>query len=200
MKKNIGIFFSSLVSLILIITFPSAGFCKQSLDNFTLDSRSGTIRDLAIAFTNATGFDLLLSDAVFYDIQVQGSYKNVALASFLSRVLKGYNYATVIDNEHNAVIVDIYDKPVNSKGSTISNVPMNTSDLSVDDNIQFSRIIATNEKENEDYLNNPDSIDPLSGLTIKELKERSELAEIEIEKLKYDSSFTDPFSGATTLK
>lgn len=192
LRYHLVIFFST---LFLSLT-SSQGLTAHSIDNFSLNITHGTIKDFTQAFHKETGYQLVFTDTSYEDMQANGLFKNISYSKFLSRLLKEYNFATVIDDSNRVIAINIYGKsPEIEIASLIHTEKVNNPTIVVDNT--SSAPSSNNEKEYQEYINNPESVDPTNGISFKQLREQALAAEQEIERIKNDPNFIDPFSGMT---
>lgn len=157
-----------------------------SLNNESLQVMTETILE-------QTGYTLLFPDN-FHSMKVSGEFKDISIDELLSRVLKGINHSIVFVEDDHLLIVKLFGAPkdieeaVVTKGKSGSTSPEEYYD-------ELLRIGKNNEKDYQDYMNNPSSIDPRTGLTLGELKEKAKADEMAIEKIFNDDNSIDPSSG-----
>lgn len=157
----------------------------------TLSSGNETIKGLSKNVFDQTGYTLIFPDN-FYSMKISGDFSNVTLNAILSSVLKGISYSLEINEAESLIFVKLFDNSskteiTGGEGSRLSNVYY----------AELVRIAEENEKKYQAFRNNPDSIDPVSGLSFKEIKKRVDSAESKTQEFVNNDSSIDPFSGKT---
>lgn len=160
----------------------------------TLSSEEETIKSLTKNVFDKTGYTLIFPDN-FYSMKIIGNFSNISLKALLSNVLNGINYSLEINEKKALVFVHLFKNPsdpamAGEEGSPSANAYY----------AELVRIAQENENRYQAFRNNPDSIDPLSGLSFKEAKKRADSAELKIKEFVNNDSSIDPFSGELIKK
>jgi len=195
LKRGISL---KILSFCLILS----ALCILSLDCYAVDVSSvkislsiedGSIEDLTKDVFEKTGYTLLFPEH-FHSMKVRGNFSNVTLDQLLARVLKGVNHSLVINEEESFIIVHLFGRQPDQgedEGVVVSADPSSPERY-------FAELVAIakkNEEEFQKFRNNPNSIDPSSGLSFGELWKSAASGESEISKFINSENSIDPTSG-----
>ncbi len=188
--NRVTIFFAALSWLLLL---PFVDYSKADIGTFSLELQENSLREVSSMFQEKTGYEISFPE-VFHSMNISGKYTDTSLDRFLSRILKGTNYATIVDDNKKFVIVTIYENSVasNINGANNTTEPDNSASYQF---YELEKIAAENEAEYQNFINNPESIDPSNGLTFSKVRELLKTAEGDIFAFFNNPESIDPFSG-----
>lgn len=183
--------------IVLAIVFQYTLSClalEATTTGVSLSLNNESLQVMTEDILEQTGYTVLFP-ANFYSMKVSGEFKNISIDELLSRVLKGIDHSIVLIEDEALLVVKLFRTPksiddgVVIKGEIAPTTPEDYYD-------ELVRIGKNNEKEYQDYIKNPSSTDPWSGLTLGELKKKAKNHEMAIEKFVEEDNSIDPFSGA----
>lgn len=188
MNRFIFIFLTVFISFFISNAF---SFATESSDKISLSVKDQSMRTLTEKIKEQTGYDIFIPE-IFYDMKVSGEFKDVTLNELLARVLKGISHSTVTNEEESWIIVQVFSNSPDTYTESNGNIDSESPEK------YYAELIRTgkeNEARFQEFAQDPNSIDPLSGLSFKELWERADLGEASVQIMLNDPQSIDPFSG-----
>lgn len=173
-----------IVSLFVVIAFMQTGSCEaeiytQKIEKLSIGDKT-VLRDVVDDIFKQTGYKIVVSDELALT-PIAGVYEDVSVENFLRRVFKKYNVSVIYDEKAKVAFVRAFGENLNKdqKGAYVA-VPK--------------------EGLLEDGESDPSAVDPLSGISLAELK-RTQIEQLEeMERLRNDPETLDPLSGTPLME
>ncbi len=149
----------------------------------TIDADKRPLKDVLAEIASQIDWTVIV-DKNLADTAVTGTYKDIELEAFLKRTFKGENLIVLYDEELKTIDVRAFGEN-GVKRAIISE----ESQVVIPDEEALQALRAKEEQIYEEYISNPDSIEPLTGMTL------GEIAAIQAAEQKaYDAYITNPNS------
>ena len=190
MNKLIGF----MISFIICTSNHNSYAFDLSTSSISLSIKNESLKVVTENVFDQTGYTLVFPEN-FYSMKVSGNFNKVTLEQLIARVLKGMNHSLIINEEETLVIVSLFDSSHirDKKYDAIGQGDLNSPEHKYD---ELVRIGKRNEEEFQNFKNDPNSIDPISGLSFREVWERAASGEAAIKNFVNSYGSIDPFSGA----
>jgi len=160
----------------------------------TLEVTNKPFKDVADDLSRQSGFKIIF-DEKWNSIPVSGKYSAVTLEEFFRRVFRKQNTSLLFDNQQKLVVVRFFgDKSFKELLSSSLADSAGSADQVTE---EIRELHAQQRQELEDYLNDPESVDPLSGMKLVEIRAMHDQQRSELEQSLSDPNTVDPVSGSS---
>ena len=160
----------------------------------TLEVNNMPFNEVAGMILKQSGYKVIFDDK-WSTFPVSGKYSDVTIDGFFRRVFRGQNTSLLFDSREKYVIVRFFgDK---SFQELLSTALVDNSSYSKQIPQEISDLHRQQRQELEDYLKDPDSVDPMSGMKLVEIRGIHEEQHKQLELDKKNPATVDPVSGAT---
>ena len=165
-------------------------------ETFSLKLENKPFGEVVGDINQQTGYTIIY-DEKWNSLPISGHYTDVTLEEFFRRVFRKQNTSLLIDSKDKMLIVRFFgDKSFEDllSGAMIAGkAPGNQK--GIPDEIR--ELHRQQRQELEDYLKDPESVDPLSGMKLVDIRALHEKQHEELEKSKNNPATIDPISGKT---
>ena len=175
--------FFLILTLVPIAIDPANAELKESGRVVSIDANQLPIKDALNEASHQSGWTIVVDERLVGD-HVSGSFKDVELESFLRRTLKGGALIVLYDEE--AKSIDIRSFGATSKMITFS---PNPDPATPEEKKRIQALRVEEQTAYDSYISNPDSIEPMTGMTLGEIA-----ALHEAEQKAYDKYISNPDS------
>ena len=163
---------------------------------FSLKLENKPFSEVAGELNKQTGYTIIY-DEKWNSLPISGHYNDVTLEEFFRRIFRKQNTSLLIDSRDKLLIVRFFgDKSFDDllSGAMIAGKgPGDQQGISV----EIRELHKKQRQELQDYLNDPESVDPMSGMKLVDIRALHEEQHEKLEKMKDNPATVDPVSGAT---
>ena len=156
----------------------------------SIDGGNRSLRAVLTEIAKQTSWTILVDEKLL-DTSISGQFHAIGLESFLKRSLRGENLIVLYDEAAKSVIIRAF----GSAGTMLTITPNFLPEKFNDKDLQASR--AEDQRAYDKYLSNPDSVDPLTGMTLGEIKAMREKDQKEYDKYLSNPDSINPLTGMT---
>lgn len=180
-----------------------AGDNSSPLDDvkITLNLKDIPLKNVAEDIRRQTGYTVVFSESLV-SVPVSGMYNEVSLDEFFRRALKGKNISVVTDTAEKLFVVKAFgDKTIVALGDKISPEKLNEMVPGMD--LTFEELRQQEEANKlalDEALSNPDTIDPISGLSLGEVRKQEEENKAALDEALNNPETVVPHSGDLTME
>ena len=166
----------------------------------TLEIHNETIQEVLEQVARETGLTMMYGEQLAGK-KISGNFHNVSLEEVIRRIFKGESYTLTVSPEEKIIIVKTYgvQKYKVAAGSSVDQVAsilgLPTVDKRKIENLHHQQI-----QEIEKYLANPESVDPLTGKTLGEIRTLQKSQSRQLENDEKNPDFPDEISGIEQRK
>lgn len=184
-----------LLALLLVSLAPSL-VAKELTDvpdaaHFTLMLDNKPLQEVAADISRQTGYRVVF-DEKWNTLPVTGNYSDVSLDEFFRRAFRKQNTSLLVNDREKVVAIRFFgDK---SFADLLASVTPNKATAIPEDIAELHR---EQHAEMQEYLRDPESVDPLSGMKLTDIRAMHEEQHAAIEQMRQDPEAVDPISGAT---
>ncbi len=190
----------SAFALLLLLSAPAvssteAGPSNQG-ENVSLKLQNIPFSQVASEINSQTGYTVIF-DEKWNSLPISGVYNDVSLEEFFRRVFRKQNTSLLIDSQDKLLIVRFFgDKSFEDllSGALVAGKGPGNQNQIPD---EIRELHAQQRQELQDYLNDPESVDPLSGMKLVDIRSLHEKQHEELEQSMNNPETIDPVSGAT---
>lgn len=164
---------------------------KKSGVSLSLNNES--VREMTESIFEQTGYTVLFPDN-FYSMKVSGEFKDISIEELLTRVMKGVSHSVLFKKDEALIIVQVFGglMDIDQDSGKIGAASPKSRDNYYD---ELVTIAEKNEKEFQAYIENPLSLDPRSGLSFGEIKQRAAINEQALQGFTQENRNIDPSTG-----
>ena len=193
----------TLVLLIPLLLFFFAGYAaatgtgnQDQSDTVTLKLNNKPFGEVAGELNKQTGYTIIF-DEKWNTLPISGYYNDVTLEEFFRRVFRKQNTSLLIDSSDKLLIVRFFgDKSFEDllSGAMVAGKGPGNQDQIPDEIRELHR---QQHQELKAYLDDPESVDPLSGMKLVDIRALHEEQEEQLKRDLENPDTVDPVSGAT---
>jgi hypothetical protein len=184
-----------LAALLVLVASPAlAKDFKESPDaaRLTMKMDNKLLPEIAEEVFRQTGYKVVF-DEKWNTLTVTGNYTDVSLDEFFRRAFRKQNTSLLLNDKEKFVALRFFgDKSFADLLATVT--PGKESSELADEIAQLHR---EQRAELQEYLRDPESVDPLSGMKLVDIRALHDEQNAELEKMKQDPQTMDPTSGAS---
>jgi hypothetical protein len=189
MKKLVLNIVCGLVVIVLTTSYAEASGAKSDLI-VSIDASNLPLKEVLNDISRQTAWTVVVDDRLI-DKTISGKYKDIGLESFLKRSLKGEPLIVLYDEATKSVDIRSFGEP--SKMVTIK--PSLPPDMLDQNKLEALKI--REKKVHEEFISNPASADPLSGMTLNEIAAARMAAEKAAKEYSSNPNSVEPLTGKT---
>jgi hypothetical protein len=153
----------------------------------SVDAKQRPLKDIFFDISKQLSWTIIVDERLI-DKPISGVYNNIEFRSFLKRALKGENLIVLYDER--AKNINIRSFSGDGKMVAISSGPMPIPDMK-----KLQAIRKEEQKAYAKYISNPDSIEPLTGMTLGEIKALREKEQKAYQEYKSNPDSVEPLTG-----
>ena len=184
-----------LAALLVLIASPVlAKDFKESPDatRLTMKMDNKLLPEIAEEVYRQTGYKVVF-DEKWNTLTVTGNYTDVSLDEFFRRAFRKQNTSLLLNDKEKFVALRFFgDKSFADLLATVT--PSKESSELGDEIAQLHR---EQRAELQEYLRDPESVDPFSGMKLVDIKALHDEQNAELDKMKQEPQTMDPTSGAS---
>lgn len=188
---------SFLLIAVLLVLFASPAFAKEikvapDALRLTMKMDNKPLPEIAEEVYRQTGYKVVF-DEKWNSLTVTGNYTNVSLDEFFRRAFRKQNTSLLVNDKEKIVAVRFFgDK---SFADLLVNAAPDKGSSDIPEDI--AALHREQRAELQEYLRDPESVDPLSGMKLVDIRAMHEQQHAELEQMKQDPQAVDPASGAS---
>ncbi len=152
----------------------------ENTNKVKISAKQASLSDVISEVYDQTGFHIDISSN-WEDFLVNGEYIDVEIEQFLSRIFRGRNVSIISDLENKVYYIRLFGEKL---GYTQSTQNRNFSESHETLVVELGELHAEQRKELEDYLSDPNAVDPLSGMMITDINDLYHTQRNEIEEIR----------------
>ena len=185
-----------LLLAVLPVLFACPVLAKEvqvSLDSsrLTMQMDKKPLPEIAEEVFKQTGYRVVF-DEKWNSLTVTGSYADVSIDEFFRRAFRKQNTSLLVNDKEKVVAVRFFgDKSFADLLAGVSS-GRNGSEIERD----IAQLHQEQRAELQEYLRDPESVDPLSGMKLVDIRTMHEEQHAELEQMKQNPETIDPTSGA----
>ena len=159
-----------------------------------IEANNKPFTEVADEIFKQSGYKIIF-DEKWNTLPVSGKYSDVTIEEFFRRVFRKQNTSLLFDNQGKFVVVRFFgDKSFKELMSTsLADTSGNREQVPE----EIAELHRQQHQELEDYLNDPESVDPMSGMKLVVIREMHDEQHAELEQMKNNPDTIEPTSGAT---
>lgn len=184
-----------LLPAVLLVLFASSVYAtefmaSQNPAHLTMKLENKPLQEIAGEVYKQTGYRVVF-DEKWNSLTVTGRYADVSLDEFFRRAFRKQNTSLLVNDKEKVVAVRFFgDK---SFADLLANVaPEKGSEIPED----IALLHMEQRAELQEYLRNPDSVDPLSGVKLVDIRSLHDEQHAELEQMKQNPATIEPTSGS----
>jgi hypothetical protein len=147
---------------------------------FSLELKDKSLKEVVEAIHKQTGYTIVYDDK-WSDLLISGHYAGVTIEEFFQRSLCKKNVSLSYSNNGNVVNLRFFGDREVTKAKPLENLNKKSSNSA-------SEILA-------EYYNDPESVDPMSGMKLSDLREQQASQLAECDRYLNDPESVDPMNG-----
>lgn len=184
-----------LLLAVLSVMLTSPVLAKEFKDtsgatHLTMQMDNKPLPEIADEVFKQTGYRVVF-DEKWNTLTVTGSYADVSIDEFFRRAFRKQNTSLLVNDKDKVVAVRFFgDKSFADLLASVS--PGKESEIQED----VARLHQEQRAELQEYLRDPESVDPLSGVKLVDIRAMHEEQHAELEQMKQNPETIDPTSGA----
>jgi hypothetical protein len=160
-KMTLAVIFGLIVTALSFVHATASD--KKSDLIVSIDAKNQPLSEVLTDISKQTAWTVVIDDRLI-DKPISGKYKDIGLESLLKRTLKGEALIVLYDEVAKSVDIRSFSEP--SKMVTInSNSPLPV----MPDQKQLEELRIEEQRGYDEYVSNPDSVEPLTGMTLGEI-------------------------------
>ncbi|MHB8811068.1 MAG: hypothetical protein ACYC9M_13815 [Desulfobulbaceae bacterium] len=185
-----------LLLAVLPVLFTSPVLAKEFKDSsgathLTMQMEKKPLSEIAEEVFKQTGYRVVF-DEKWNSLTVTGSYSDVSIDEFFRRAFRKQNTSLLVNDKEKIVAVRFFgDK---SFADLLASVSPGKVEAEIPEDI--ARLHMEQRAELQEYLRDPESVDPLSGMKLVDIRAMHEEQHAELEQMKQNPETIDPTSGA----
>jgi hypothetical protein len=183
---------SSLVLTVFAASVCNAGVAVEEGSLLvSIDANKQPLGDVLSEISRKTEWTVLI-DENLANIPVSGTFKDIELESLLKRALKGENLIVLYDEESKTIEVRAF----GANGIETAEIADSLQAIMPDEKT-LQALRAKEEKVWEEYISNPDSIEPMTGMTLGEISALHAAEQQAWEEYNANPDSIEPMTGMT---
>ncbi|MBU4326999.1 MAG: hypothetical protein KKB91_04540 [Proteobacteria bacterium] len=163
----------------------------------SLDLRDKPLKLVAEEILKQTG-TMVMFDKKWNELPVNGQYIGIPLEEFFWRALRKYNISLSFDEKRNLVNLRFFGDSNIVKINNDTLINENVSNKQLREDIKM--LHKQQHQELQTNLNDPEFVDPLSGMKLVDIQEMHVAQQAELEELRNDPQTIEPESGMTNAE
>lgn len=157
---------------------------------FTLKLENRPLQDVAAEISRQTGYQVVF-DEKWNSLQVTGNYADVSLDEFFRRAFRKQNTSLLVNDREKIVALRFFgDK---SFADLLAGAATGKGGAVPEDIAELHR---EQRAELQEYLRDPESVDPLTGMKLTDIRALHEEQQAELAASRQDPETVEPTSGA----
>ena len=153
----------------------------------SVDARQRPLKDLLTEISKQLSWTIIIDERLI-DKPISGVYKDIEFKSFLKRALKGENLIVLYDEARKNI-------NIRSFSGTGKMVAISSGPIPVPDKKKLQAIRKEEQRAYAKYISNPDSVEPLSGMTLGEIKALREKEQKAYQEYISNPDSVEPLTG-----
>jgi len=158
----------------------------------SLDLREKPLQEVAEEIYKQTGCKVVF-DEKWREVPLSGQYADVTMEEFFLRAFHKQNISMSYDDKENVVYLHFFGN--NTFGKINTDTLASGNDSSVEASQDTKALHEEQRQELLVYLNDPESVDPESGMKLVDIRELHITQQAELERMRDDPETIDPMSG-----
>jgi hypothetical protein len=163
----------------------------------SLELKEQPLKLVAEEIYKQTGYRVVF-DEKWNELLLSGRYVGVTLEEFFLRALRKQNVSLSYDDQEGVVILRFFGD--RDAGGVRAGLLVNGNDSNAH-GIDDVKVLHEQQRQDlQKYLNDPESVDPVSGMKLVDIQKMQNTQRAELEQLQKDPGTIDPESGMTNAE
>lgn len=186
-----------LLSAVLLVLCASPVLAKefkmaQEPAHLTMKLENKPLQEIAGEVFKQTGYRVVF-DEKWNSLTVTGSYADVSLDEFFRRAFRKQNTSLLVNDKEKVVAVRFFgDK---SFADLLASVSSGAAGSDIPEDIAL--LHKEQRAELQEYLRDPESVDPLSGVKLVDIRSMHDAQHADLEQMKQNPNTIEPTSGSS---
>lgn len=181
----------------LLVLFASPVLAEEFMKSpdatrLTMQMNKKPLPEIAEEIYRQTGYKVVF-DEKWNTLAVTGNYTDVSLDEFFRRAFRKQNTSLLVNDKEKLVALRFFGDKSFADLLATATPGKESSELAE----EIAALHKEQRAELQEYLRDPESVDPLSGMKLVDLRAMHEEQRDEFEKMKQDPQTVDPTSGAS---